>query len=160
MLNYNLYHYCRRNYTEKIIETLKEGKDINVLYQEGIFFRFAIKDNNLETCSALLTYFEQKQFPNKDDKYLEARDQLQEVLENAICEREISKEMKQVLSPYLNFEDEVDSRLQEFSEEENSKYQSWVSSLETNSDVFNNPTLESTGETELSGDLVQDPDLV
>ena len=63
--NRDLHHYCRCNNTEWVNRILDTSKDINVLYEYGTFFRFATKNNNVEICSALLTYFEEKQFSDK-----------------------------------------------------------------------------------------------
>ena len=149
--NQFLYSDLRCNDTYRAKDMLNTSKDINVLYQEGAFFRFVIKNNNVETCSALLTYFETKQFSKKNTEYQEAKEKLIEILENAICEREIPKEMKQVLSPYLDFEGDLYSRLQEFNEEENSDYQLWSGSLQSNSD--NPENIICSGEIEPSPDL-------
>ena len=146
--NRDLHHYCRCNNTEWVNRILDTSKDINVLYEYGTFFRFATKNNNVEICSALLTYFEEKQFSDKDDKYLEARYQLKEILENATYEREIPKEMKHVLSSYLDLEFDLDSRLQEFGEEEESNYQLWINSLQTENHISETVALKYSGETE------------
>ena len=111
MSNYNLYHYCRRNFTEKAIDILEKSKDIDILYEEGVFFRFAISKGNVEICKSLLEYFENKQFPLKNKDYEEVKEKLTEILENAIDEVELSPEMQEVLRPYVNFDNSFEDRL-------------------------------------------------
>ena len=64
--NKNLYDFCRWNETERVVRILNNFKDIDVLYENGSFFDFAISKNNSEICKALLDYFENKQFPVKN----------------------------------------------------------------------------------------------
>jgi hypothetical protein len=82
MSNYNLYHYCRRNFTEKAIDILEKSKDIDILYEEGIFFRFAISKGNVEICKSLLEYFENKQFPLKNKDYEEVKEKVMGTLKD------------------------------------------------------------------------------
>ena len=118
-----------------ILTKLKEFKYFDVLYDEGRFFSLAIEKNYCEIVKSLIQYFETKQFPIKNNEYSEAKEKLKEILEDATDSIETSAEMKQVLSPYLDFEGDLDNRLQEFSEQENSEYQSWISSLQVDNDV-------------------------
>jgi hypothetical protein len=85
--------------------------NIDILYENGIFFNFAISKGNVEICKALITYFEDKQFPTKSTEYQEAKDKLIEILENATDSVELSIEMKNILSSYINFEFSEDDRL-------------------------------------------------
>jgi hypothetical protein len=111
MSNYNLYHYCRRDYTEKAVAILEKSNDIDVFYEDGIFFKFAISKSNVEMCKSLLEYFNNKQFPIHNQDYEEAKEKLTEILEGAIDGLELSQEMKEALAPYINFEDSIDERL-------------------------------------------------
>ena len=111
MSNYNLYHYCRRDYTEKAVAILEKSNDIDIFYEDGIFFKFAISKSNVEVCKSLLEYFNNKQFPVKNQGYEEAKEKLTGILENATDGIELSKEMKEVLAPYIDFEDSIDERL-------------------------------------------------
>ena len=109
--NKNLYDFCRWNETERVVRILNNFKDIDVLYENGSFFDFAISKNNSEICKALLDYFENKQFPVKNVQYQEEKSKLIEILENATDSVELSIEMKNILSPYINFESSEDDRL-------------------------------------------------
>ena len=107
MSNYDLYHYCRRNCTKEAIDILEKCTDIDVLYEEGSFFSFAISKNNTEICRALLKYFDEIQFPIKTNnhEYQLHKNKLYEVLQEAGDMYEFSEEMKQVLSPYMRIDD-------------------------------------------------------
>ena len=109
--NKNLYDFCRWNETERVVRILNNFKDIDVLYENGSFFDFAISKNNFEICKSLLDYFENKQFPVKNVQYQEEKSKLIEILENASDSVELSIEMKNILSPYINFESSEDDRL-------------------------------------------------
>ncbi len=101
----DLYDYCRWNDSENVKNLLNKFSDfIDVLDDRGIFLRLAISGDNLEMLRSLLTYFEEKQFPRKNTEYEEAKNKLIEILENATDSVDLSPEMKQVLSPYIDFE--------------------------------------------------------
>lgn len=104
MSNKSLYNFCGWNDTKRVQELLDLFDDIDILYENGVFFDLAISKNNVEICKFLLSYFETKQFPIKNSKYQEAREKLVEILENATDSVELSPEIKEVLSPYIDFE--------------------------------------------------------
>ena len=109
MYNNNLYTFFCTNNTSNIKTILEIFNEIDVLYENGIFFEFALsKGNNVDVCKALLSYFENKQFPEKNREYEEAKGKLIEILENITSDMDISSEMQKVLSPYIDFEDSVD----------------------------------------------------
>jgi len=104
LYNNSLYTFFCSNNSSNILFLLKEFDGIDVLYQNGFFFSCAISKENIEICKALLDYFETKQFPRKNTEYEEAKNKLIEILENATDSVDLSLEMKQVLSPYIDFE--------------------------------------------------------
>ena len=104
MSNKSLYNFCGWNDTKRVQELLDLFDDIDILYENGVFFDLAISKGNVEICKSLLNYFETKQFPIKNSKYQEAREKLVEILENATDSVELSPEIKEVLSPYIDFE--------------------------------------------------------
>jgi hypothetical protein len=111
MTNKSLYNFCGWNDTKRVQQLLDTFDDIDILYENGSFFDFAISKGNVEICKALITYFENKQFPTKNTEYQEAKDKLIEILENATDSVDLSLEMKVVLTPYVNFESSEDDRL-------------------------------------------------
>lgn len=111
MNNSTLYNFCCANETRYALIILDSFNDIDVLYKEGVFFDLAVANKNISICKALLNYFETTQFPVKNQRYEEAKEKLTEVLENATDGIELSKEMKEVLAPYIDFEDSIDERL-------------------------------------------------
>ena len=96
--------FCCADDTNSVKQLLEIFDNIDILYENGIFFDFAISKENVEICKALITYFEDKQFPTKSTEYQEAKDKLIEILENATDSVDLSPEMKQILTPYIDFE--------------------------------------------------------
>ena len=96
--------FCCADDTNSVKQLLEIFDNIDILYENGIFFDFAISKGNVEICKALITYFEDKQFPIKSTEYQEAKDKLIEILENATDSVDLSLEMKQILAPYVDFE--------------------------------------------------------
>jgi len=94
-----------------VIKELSHISNLDLFYDGGRFFNFAISENNYEICKSLIDYFENKLFPVKNDVYEEAKEKLTEILENAIDGVEVSKEIQEVLSPYINFDNSFDERL-------------------------------------------------
>ena len=95
--------FCRDNFSN-ISLILRTFDGINILHENGFFLSCAISKDNFEVCKALLDYFEIRQFPEKNAKYEEVRDKLIEILENITSEMKLSSEMKEILSPYIDFE--------------------------------------------------------
>lgn len=120
--NKDLYDFCRWNETEQVKQILNNFNDIDVLYEEGSFFSFAISKNNTEICSALLKYFNEVQFPIKENNYEYQlhKNKLYKVLQEAVDMYEFSEEMKQVLLPYIKFGDSENesSKKLDFQEED------------------------------------------
>ena len=94
-----------------VTKELSHISNLDLFYNEGRFFNFAISENNYEICKSLIDYFENKLFPVKNDVYEEAKEKLTEILENAIDGVEVSKETQEVLSPYINFDNSFEDRL-------------------------------------------------
>ena len=118
----DLYSYCRWNDTEEVINILQQSNDIDILYENGRLFDFALSEDNYAIVQSLLKYFEEK-YLNKyavgSKERINLNDTLTEILKNVIDGLELSTEMKQVLSLYVNLEDntEVSSRKSDFSQD-------------------------------------------
>jgi hypothetical protein len=139
-MNYNdiLYSFCCRNDTDQVKKTLdrydKDRDQLDILDEEGIFFKLAISNNNYEICDALISFFENKQNPSTEEK-----EQLQDMLEETTSFADISKEMRLVLKNYVPYEE--DSRLEEdFSDLEDVDYKSWLEQIKKENDDFQSTT--------------------
>ena len=111
-LDNQLSDFCRWNDSILVEKFLNDFKNLNVLHENGEMFRFAISKNNLEICNNLLRYFNSVQFLTKDNsEYQNQKNKLCEVLEEAVEMYDISEEMKNILSPYVDFESSEDNRL-------------------------------------------------
>ena len=109
--NKDLYDFCNWNETKYVQSVLSRFNNLDVLYEEGILFRFAISKGNSDICGSLLKYFDEVQFPIKNKSYEEAKEKLTDILENATDGVELSQGMKEVLAPYIDFEGSIDERL-------------------------------------------------
>ncbi len=67
--NSDLYDYCRRNQPEKVLRLLQTAPDdLDIMYQNGAFFRIAISKNSSLILKALLQYFKDQELSAYDDK--------------------------------------------------------------------------------------------
>ena len=98
---------------------LSQDKSLDLTYGEGTFFNMSIRNNSQEIVKILLFYFKENQLSKYDsnsEEYDDLKNKLKEILITATEDVDISPEMKKVLSPYIDFEDSVDSRLTDFDE--------------------------------------------
>jgi len=106
-----LYDYCRRDQNSDIVQLFKQHLDLDLTYKKGIYFRFAIKHNNVEMLKMLLEYYEKTQlqgdFGNQYAIPL-AKQKLQTILQDAIKSFDISEEVQKVLNQYLSKEEDSD----------------------------------------------------
>jgi len=136
-MNYNdiLYSFCVRNNTDEVKRILecynKTTDEIDVLDENGIFFKIAISKNNFKICEVLLSFFENKQNPSEEQK-----EKLRDMLEEVTSFSEISKEMQLVLKNYVPYEE--DSREECFDEEDNINFQNWLDLNTNNSEAIGN----------------------
>ena len=65
--NNNLYTFFCTNDTNNIQKILDLFNEIDVLYENGVFFEFALSKGNIDACKALLNYFENISLLIKND---------------------------------------------------------------------------------------------
>jgi len=95
-----------------VMSVLNNNKEIDVTYNEGEFFIISIKQNSTGIVKALLDYFKQNQLSShsinkvedmpKEDQLLMLK--IRNILDVATQDVDLSQEMKEVLSPYIDFE--------------------------------------------------------
>jgi len=96
-----------------VMSILNNNKELDITYNEGEFFIIAIKNNSVDIVKALLDYFKSNQLANStisriEDMSKEAQlliTKIRNILDVATQDIDLSKEMKEVLSPYIDFED-------------------------------------------------------
>ena len=106
---FKLADYLSLGKFSRAITIIKDNPtELDITYDKGIFFDFAIKYNNTEMLSILINYFEQTQLQSDIDsrEYQLAKYNLRKILENAVDSFKISEEMAKVLAPYLPQEEE------------------------------------------------------
>jgi hypothetical protein len=81
------------------------------MFEDGVLFQMSIDNGSSDILKTLLKYFENTQYPVKDQVYKGAKEKLTGILESTIDGIELSKEIKEVLAPYIDFEDSIDERL-------------------------------------------------
>lgn len=88
-------------------DILSSNNNLDVLHGKGTFFIRSIENNNIKIVEALLEYFEKNQLSKYDSRsieYYNLKTQLIEIIDIAIDEVNLSSEMKEILSPYIDFE--------------------------------------------------------
>ena len=76
-----VYNFCCWDEVDSVLTLLDSFDDIDILYKDGAIIRTAMAKNQVTILRAALDYFENKQFPIKDDKYEEASRKLMEILD-------------------------------------------------------------------------------
>lgn len=113
MKNRLLSNYCRWNDNKSVVELLDQSLDIDLTYNDNIYFRLAFKNNNVEMLNSLLDYYEKTQLQGDSNslEYKVAKHKLQTVLQDAINSVDVSKEMQAILEKYLPKEEDNDREL-------------------------------------------------
>lgn len=119
-INSELYNYCSLNKFEKARKLLEDNfDDIDLTYENGSFFDFAIVKKNVDMLNTLLQYYKQTKLQGDPETfdYKVAKQKLQIILQDAVDSFNISEEMQEVLNQYLPTE-EGDNLEQELGETE------------------------------------------
>ena len=89
-------------------DILSKNKSLDLLYRDGKFFNMAIETDCIDIVVSLVNYFNNYQlakYTSGTAEYLLLKSKLRSALETAIEDIDISQGMKEVLSPYIDFED-------------------------------------------------------
>lgn len=111
MKSIQLSNYCRWNEDKGVSKVLNEYRDIDLTSENGIYFRLAIKHDNIKMIKILLEYYEKTQLQGDFDSQYAiplARQKLQTILQDAVKSFDISEEMQKVLSQYIPKEEDSD----------------------------------------------------
>ena len=108
--NSDLYDYCRRNQPEKVLELLQTAPDeLDIMYQNGTFFRLAISKNSSLILKALLQYFEDHELSAYEDKdsmeYKITVAKLRDILKDAVEYNCAYDEIEDILYQYIGSND-------------------------------------------------------
>lgn len=103
MKNIMLADYVSWDDNKKVSEVLNQERDIDLLYDDGIYFKLSIKHDNVKMLNFLLQYYEQTNF--KSSEYKTAKYNLQQVLKDAVNTFALSEEIQEVLVKYLPTEE-------------------------------------------------------
>lgn len=104
-----LYDYCRWNNTKNAKQILvNSGNAIDLFYLEGIYFKSAIKHNNVELLNILLDYYEKTKLSSDPEsfEYVKNKYDLLNILEEAENMFEVSEEMQKILDQYIGVDDD------------------------------------------------------
>lgn len=96
------------NNCQLVVDVLQKNVALDVTHNNGKFFILAIENNSPTIVKLLLDYFEKNQLSLHKANFYEyhiLKNKMRDILEIAIEDVELSPEMKEALSSYLNFED-------------------------------------------------------
>jgi hypothetical protein len=106
--------------TKKVSDMLDRYKNIDLVYDDGIYFKLSIKHDNIKILNFLLQYYEQTNLKGDFNsiEYKVAKHKLQQILQDAVNTFTPSKEIQEVLEKYLPKEEDINSE-QDLSDLEN-----------------------------------------
>jgi succinate dehydrogenase flavin-adding protein (antitoxin of CptAB toxin-antitoxin module) len=126
MSNYqklSTYICWNNNYSLKwVSDVLKSDESLDVMQDDGKLFWVSIELGNIEITKALLDYFEEHQLSKYQEDIAEyhlLKCKMRDILEVAIEDVELTKEMEELLSKYIDFSDENEERENEIKELDN-----------------------------------------
>ena len=161
-MNYEMLSmFCQNNNLKLVRNLLTHNHEIvNILYDEGRFFKIAIQYNFPEVLKILLSYYEDKILdgdPTSND-YLHKKHSLREAIENALdlVDNEVSSEIQEVIDPYLLKDNSV-------IEEENLLHSLPFTKEEVQSDAGTRPSIiigPSTAEANVGSDVTSTVNLL
>jgi hypothetical protein len=96
---------------------LNKNIDLDLTYNEGEFFTLAIENNSVEIIKTLLDYFNENhlsKYTSGSTEYLLLKNKMRDILEVAIEDVSLSEEMKEMLSPYIDFEGSEHGTINDF----------------------------------------------
>ena len=101
----DIYDYCRWNKAKNISDILNSNMDLNLLYKEGIYFKFAFKHNNSDMLNILLShYYTQHKLDEPIQDYnleqKKSKQALLQILEECTEAYDLSKKITEVLKKY------------------------------------------------------------
>lgn len=103
MKNILLSDYVSWDDTKKVSDMLDKHKDIDLTYDDGLYFKLSIKHDNNKILNTLLQYYEQTKLKENLDSldYKVAKYKLQQILQSAANTFKLSKENQVALEKYL-----------------------------------------------------------
>jgi hypothetical protein len=103
-----LFDACRSNEFEEVKELLSSSPNINIFYNDGKFFDFALSHKSLPMLEALLRHCEVNS-PQETNERMMFEYRLKSILSHALETHNVSQEIEDRISPYLaNFDQDTD----------------------------------------------------
>lgn len=146
-----LSNYCSWDQSENVDRILNQSTDIDLTYNDNIYFKLTIKHNNTKILGILLNYYEKTQLQGDSNslEYKIAKHKLQTVLQEAVNSVDISEEMQIVLDKYLPKEEDSDLELDDLEDIQISYFSNNFENIELTED--NLKKLENNHDLELVG---------
>ena len=109
MKHIKLSDYISWDDNDKVVKMLNQHSDIDLTYDDGIFFKLAVKHNNVKIVKELFGYLNRTKLQIKEIDSIDyklAKSKISQILQDAENSFEVSEEMQQVLAPYVPNNDE------------------------------------------------------
>lgn len=107
----NLSRYICLGWPKQVQNILDRDYSLDLMAYDGQFFNIAVEQKNCDVVKVLLDYFERRQltkFPAGSNEFLWLKKQMSDVIQVAIEDVELSKDMEELLNLYLPKEETTD----------------------------------------------------
>jgi len=145
MKNIILSEYISWDDNNKVRDMLDRHIDIDLIYDDGIFFKLAVKHNNVQIVEVLLKYLDSTTLQDLEIDNIEykvVKNKISVILQDAENSFEVSEEMQQIIAPYLPNDDE-DSQADNFSEDDDKIIQELTATGNSSNNSDNPLTLDN-----------------
>lgn len=99
-----LVDYCNWDWTEGILELLEKDTSLDLTYDGGVVFTFAVQHNNMKILTALKEYYEKHKLSmdKNSAEYLDNLEALHKVMDTLENEEDINEDARAVIGEYLS----------------------------------------------------------
>jgi len=103
--------YCEWDNTQKVEKLLSQEIDIDLAYEDGLFFQLAVRNKNSKILETLLNHYQRTKLQANIDTitYKNSLTLIKEILHEVLENNEVSLEIEEIVSDYISEESEKES---------------------------------------------------